>query len=241
MPYDSLDSGLADRRLTCVIVDDEPLARQGLAEYVGRIPMLECIGLCRDIDQLSALLSRTTPDIVFLDMEMPGTSGLEFLRTAPSSLCIVPVTAYSRYALDGFDHNVADFLLKPVSFNRFASAVEKVRAMQPSSPSVVLRDGRTLMRIPAKAILMLEAMENYVRVHTPARVITVRTTLRSLAASLPEGRFALVHKSYVVNLQAIETVETDTIRLTGGLTCPLARSHRIELTELLEMIWKTGK
>ena len=220
--------------LTCVIVDDEPLAREGLLEYVTRTDGLKCVALCRDTVELARFLEAGHADIVFMDIRMPGLSGLEFLETAPLSAAIVIVTAYPQYAIKGFDLDVADYLVKPVSYSRFARAVAKAAALTDNrTPALLVRADRILHRLQQSSVIMAEAMENYVRLHTAGEVLTVRATFKAILAQLDSGVFVRIHKSYAVNIRHVISLSTDRVTLTSGLYCPVSRNGYRDLTNRL--------
>lgn len=221
--------------LTCAIVDDEPLAREGLLEYVARTDGLECVALCRDTVELARFLEAGHADIVFMDIRMPGISGLEFLETAPLSAAIVIVTAYPQYALKGFDLDVADYLVKPVSYGRFGRAVAKAAALADNStPALLVRADRTLHRLRQSSVIMAEAMENYVRLHTTGEVLTVRATFKAIMSQLDPYGFVRVHKSYAVNIRHVIALSADRVTLEGGICCPVSKNGYRELAHRLK-------
>lgn len=216
--------------LKCIIVDDEYVSRVGIKSYVDKMQGLECVGLAGDVEELMALLENEVPDIIFLDMEMPGMSGMDFLeQTALLSCSIVVITAYERYALQGYDLNVTDYLLKPVSYSRFMTAVGKVRAYRASAMCVgvvTLKSDGVLYRVPVDDILYVSAMENYLKVHTVSDKIVVRMTLKRMAELLPQDKFAAVHRSFIVNVNKVSMACAAEITLINGEMLPVSKNCR---------------
>jgi len=231
-----------NRKIKCLIVDDEPLAREGLARYVGRIEWLELAGECGDAFELDARLrSGETIDLIFLDIEMPGLTGLEYLSTLERPPMVIVTTAYASYALEGYELNVTDYLLKPISFVRFMKAAGKARDLYElrSDPRprdyTFLRADRKLHRVDFADILYIEAVENYVKVVTADNVILTRTTLHTLIEELPDGMFLQVHKSFVVNMAKVTSIEGNMLTLPGA-TVTVSRSYKDTLAE-----WIAGR
>lgn len=232
------------RPLKCVIVDDEPTARQGLRSYVDKLDWLQCTAMPGDTMELDSYLnaseaSSDTPDIIFIDIEMPGMSGLDYLESRKIDAAIIIVTAYEQYALRGYELNVTDYLLKPVSAARFMKAAEKARQFinmrhgLPSPGYIFLRADRKILKIDTDEIIYAEGLENYVIVHTTSQRIVTRTTMKNLLANLPSGRFMQVHKSYIVNLSKITAISGHTIRLDGLHEISVSKSMRATLLDYM--------
>lgn len=226
-----------NRKIRCLIVDDEPLAREGLARYAGRIDWLETAGECGDAFELDARLrSGETIDLIFLDIEMPGLTGLEYLSALERPPMVIVTTAYARYALEGYELNVTDYLLKPVSFVRFMKAAGKARDLfllrsgEGRRDYAFLRADRKLHQVRFADILYIEAVENYVKVVTADNVILTRTTLHTLVEELPRGMFLQVHKSFVVNMAKVSSIEGNMLSLPGA-TVTVSRSYKQALAE----------
>lgn len=233
-----------DTPLRCVIVDDEPVARHGLRSYVDKLEWLECTAMPDTAMALDAYLKEAkgtdrSPDLIFIDIEMPGISGLDYLATHKVDAAVIVVTAYAQHALRGYELNVTDYLLKPVSPARFMQAAEKARqfiAMRNghSMPECLfIKSDRRIHRIEIDDIERLEALENYVIVHTSGQRIVTRSTLRSLMQSLPSDRFVQVHKSHVINIHKIHSLEGYTLRMLSGHEVTVSRSMRMTLTGLM--------
>lgn len=228
--------------LTCAIVDDEPTARYGLRSYVNRSTSLMCRGEFQSATLFANYLrDHKTPDIIFMDIQMPGVSGLDFIESHAMDSAIIIVSDYEQYALRGYELNVCDYLLKPVSYSRFQKAVEKAsqyidyRKGMARVDCIFVRADKMLHRLPLKDILYLEALENYVMIITLSERIITRSTLKDMLSLLPDKDFMRVHKSYVINLHHIYSVGSSRILMnSGAVEIPLSRSFSRILTSSLQ-------
>jgi len=201
-------------KIKCVIVDDEPFARKGLAGYVEKIDFLELAGTCENVIELNSLLKDQQIDLLFLDIEMPFVTGVDFLRTTKLQPKVIFTTAYEQYALKGYELDVFDYLLKPISFERFLQAANKSYAWfsQQNGNTVsedyffVKADNR-LEKINYSDILFVEALENYVAIYTKDKKIITHLTLKMLQEKLSPPRFLYPHKSYIVASDKINSIE----------------------------------
>ena len=226
--------------LTAIIVDDEPTARYGLRSYINKIPSLRCVGEFPDVMSLERYLrDNTAPDIIFMDIQMPEISGIDFIASSILDSAIVLVTAYEQYAIQGFDLNVCDYLLKPVSFKRFFQAVDKAskyayyKKGQIDEDFIFLRADRMLWRVRISEIEYVESMENYVKVVTPSEIIVTRYTMKEILETLTERGFVQVHKSYSVNAGRILKVDGNKIITEGGYEIPLSKTYRERFWSLM--------
>lgn len=219
-------------RLRCLIVDDEPLARQLLAEYVSKVSFLELHATCAG--PLVALdILRTTPiELLLLDLHMPELTGLELLSTLAHPPLVILTTAHSQYALQGFEVNAVDYLLKPITFERFLRAAHKAgdRRLSPAAPPaepefLFIKDGGRQHKVNLDEILFIEGLRDYVAVHTRSQRIVSLLRLKVLAEQLPADRFARIHHSYIVGLAGIEVSERDQVRVAGRWL-PVSASYR---------------
>lgn len=231
--------------MTIVIVDDEPTARYGLRSYVNKIPTLRCVGEFRDVMELeNYLLKNNTPDIIFMDIQMPEMSGLDFIASRTIDSAFILVTAYEQYAIKGFELNVCDYLLKPVSYKRFLQAINKTtdyicfRKGLFKEDFLFLKADKMIHQICFNDIEYLESVENYVKVVTKAEKITIRSTLKELLASSSEKGIIQVHKSFAVNVGRIKTINGNHIITKEGHHIPLSRTYR---DNLLNWIENSGK
>lgn len=221
--------------IKCVITDDEPVARKGLQSYVERVDFLELTGMCEDAIQLNTLLKTLQPDLLLLDIEMPYLSGLDLLATLANPPKVIITSAYEQYALKGYEFNVSDYLLKPISFERFLKAVNKVydavqkeKGTVEADKHIFVKYERQIKKVYLKEILFVEGEENYVYIYTLSGKIMVRSTMKHILESLPESNFLQIHKSYVVNVEHIRNVEGNMLGI-GEYKVPIARNYREEV------------
>ncbi|HEY4197399.1 MAG TPA: LytTR family DNA-binding domain-containing protein [Mucilaginibacter sp.] len=207
-------------KISCIITDDEPFARKGLQGYIEKIGFLDLKGTCEDALQLSDLLQQQPVDLLFLDIQMPHITGVEFLRAVRNPPKVIFTTAYEQYAIQGFELDVMDYLLKPISYERFLKAAWKARDYfavkeQPDNnvPYLFVKSNGRLEKIVFDDILYIEGMENYISIHLENRKIITHMTIKALLEKLPAKQFIQSHKSYVVAINKIDTIEGNTLHI----------------------------
>lgn len=222
--------------LKCIIIDDEPLALDVLENYISRLPFVTLLKRCSNSFDALEFLHTNTVDVIFLDIEMPEMNGLNFVNVLKDPPHIVFTTAHREYALEGFDLDISDFLLKPVSFDRFVKAVNKVieiagrkRRESPkpvSTPGnqLFVRSGSKTVPINIPDILYVEGMKDYIKVYTGEGRVIVRDTMRSFEEKLPEGQFLRVHKSYIISVKYIDAVMRNKVEVAGR-QIPIGRNY----------------
>jgi DNA-binding LytR/AlgR family response regulator len=223
------------RKITCIITDDEPMARKGLQGYVEKIDFLELAGVCEDAVQLNSLLKQQPADLLFLDIEMPYITGIDFLQQTANPPKVVFTTAYEQYAIKGYELDVLDYLLKPISFERFLKAANKAYDYFAETPAteqsyLFIKTDTRLEKIYFRDILFAEAMENYVAVYTADKKHITHSTLKGLQEKLPAAAFIQPHKSYLVNKEAIGAVEGNILHI-GKYQVPVSKYLREEVME----------
>jgi len=217
--------------IKCIVTDDEPIARKGLCGYIEKIDYLSLIGECEDALQLNNLLKTDPPDLLFLDIEMPYLSGLDLLSSIQNPPKVIITSAYEKYALKGYELDVVDYLLKPISFERFMKAVDRVyhllekESEKNTNEYIFVKSGKQLKKIFLNEILFIESMENYVNVFTTSSKEVVYSTLKLFSESLPAGQFLQVHRSYVVNIRHIQSIEGNMLHI-ADYEIPVARNLR---------------
>jgi len=206
--------------ISCIITDDEPYARKGLQGYIEKISFLDLKGSCEDALQLNSLLERQPVDLLFLDIQMPHLSGIEFLKTLRNPPKVIFTTAYEQYAIQGFELEVIDYLLKPISYERFLKAAEKAKdyfelKARPdgSAAYLFLKVNGKFEKIVFADILFIEGMENYVAIQLKDKRMVTHTTIKSLLEKLPDRQFIQTHKSYVVGIDKIERIEGNLLHI----------------------------
>lgn len=228
--------------IRCVIIDDEPLARKGLKEYVSDTGFLELAGEFDSPVAATDLIRSGQAQLLFLDIQMPRISGLDFFRSLQQPIPVIFTTAYPQYALEGFEVNALDYLLKPVSFERFLKAAmkareyyevrEKNREEAAISDFFFIKADNRLVKIFFEEILYVEALQNYVTIHTATRKYMTYLTFRSVEEYLPAEKFLKVHKSYIVAASKIDSIEAGDIKI-GQQHIPISRNQKEEVMEKL--------
>jgi DNA-binding LytR/AlgR family response regulator len=225
-------------KIKCIVTDDEPIARKGLCGYIEKIDYLSLIGECEDALQLNSLLKTEQPDLLFLDIEMPYLSGLDLLSSIQNPPKVIITSAYEKYALKGYELDVADYLLKPISFDRFMKAVDKVyhllekEFIRNTDEYIFVKNGKQIKKIFLKDILFVESMENYVCVYTTSSKEVVYSTLKLFLESLPGENFLQVHRSYVVNINHIQSIEGNLLRI-ATYEIPVARNQQEQVFNII--------
>jgi two-component system, LytTR family, response regulator len=230
---------------TCIIIDDEPPARNGLKEDLEALGVFKVAGMAGSAEQARELLETTAADLIFLDVEMPWTNGLEFLSALDVKPMVILVTAYPQYALHGYEHGVIDYLLKPVSPERLKLACEKALEWwalrnhaggQTGPPGYLyIKSNGRFEKVGHDEILYLEAANNYVIVHTSQKKYLVYQTLKGMEKQLPPRGFLQTHKSFIVARPHIRQIEGDSV-FVGEIRIPLSRRFKQQF--LLEVLGK---
>jgi two-component system, LytTR family, response regulator len=230
--------------IRCLIIDDKPLAIDILADYAGKVPFLELIATTTNpIDGLSIVREQQI-DLVFLDMQMPELTGLQFMKVAGKQCKVILTTAYAEYALHGFEHDVVDYLLKPIAFDRFYRAAEKALQVvgndgkyqsreknentgdrRQQAEYLFIKTEHRIQKINLCDILFIEALQNYITLYTAGLRIISLQTLKKIEEQLPPKEFVRVHKSYIVSLRHITSIERSRITI-GGQVVPVGDSYR---------------
>lgn len=220
--------------LKCLIVDDEQLARELIRSYCEKLPQLEVIGTCKNVLEAMKLMSSHQVDILFLDIQMPELSGIDFVKTMKQRPAIIFTTAYSEYALEGFELEVTDYLLKPIAFDRFIKAVNKVSQVAVSntrnSDTITVKADHKLYKIKLDEISHIEGLREYVAFHLPQRKIVALESLKRLEEILP-GNFKRVHKSYIVNTDLVDSISGNEIEM-GAIKIPVGKSYKDQVMDL---------
>lgn len=223
--------------LKCFVIDDENLARKGIKEYIQDTEFLEFVGEANNPLIAAQKLKDSRVDILFLDIEMPQMTGLDFLDNFNPDCDVIFTTAFPDFALKGFELEATDYLLKPIPYNRFLKSVMRVyhRKKQTAmlgSPSIFIKTEGKVVKVNLNDILYLQAMQNYVILHTIKGKHIVHTTLKSFYSRLPESDFLKVQKSYIANLNKVEAIEGNTLSIEGQ-KIPVSRELKKEIRETL--------
>lgn len=228
--------------IRCITIDDEPLALEKLQLFLSRIPDVQVVGSFSNCLDAIPAIRLENPDILFLDIEMEHLTGIEFLERIPVQSNVVIISAYEQYALKGYELEVADYLLKPYSFDRLLQAVEKIRAKisieAPVAPQefgefLFVKVDSRFIKIPFGEIQYVEGMRDYLNIHCKEKQTLASLTFAQLLKNLPPQSFLRVHKSYVVNLKHVDVVEKHEIWI-GSHAIPIGQSYREEFYKRLE-------
>jgi DNA-binding LytR/AlgR family response regulator len=231
-------------KINCIIIDDEPLARKGLKEYITDVDFLNLIGEYDSPLKAAEQVSKGEVQLLFLDIQMPKITGLDFFKTLRQAPPVIFTTAYPQYALDGFELNALDYLVKPISFDRFLKAamrakefyeIRQVNAEETKQATVqqdhfFIKADNKLVKIQFDEILYVEALQNYVVIHTKDKKYITYLTFKSVEEYLPASLFVKVHKSYIIAAGKIESIDGNDIRI-GAHHIPISRNLKDEVME----------
>lgn len=221
--------------IKCIITDDEPVAAKGLKGYVDKIDFLELAGVCESAIQLNSLLKQQPVDLLFLDIEMPYMTGIEFLKSMAHPPKVIFTTAYEQYAIQGYELDVLDYLLKPVSFERFLKAANKaydffLPKQSDAGDYMFVKTDAKLEKVLFADILFIEAMENYAGIYVNGKKLVTHATLKSIQEKLPATSFIQPHKSYLVNISAIQSIEGNILHI-DRFQVPVSKNQKEEVME----------
>jgi len=224
--------------MNCIIVDDEPLARQLLESYVNRIDELTLVKCCSNAIDAHSLLEKAHVDLVLLDIDMPQTSGIELLRSLQIKPRVIFTTAYREYALEAFDLDVVDYLLKPINFNRFLHAISKIKQLKQYEPEkapveetnyqdafLFLKENREMKKVFLKDILFIESLRDYVRVKTITQEIISYQKISYLEQRLPQQKFVRVHRSFIVPIERVCAFTQSSVKV-DSTEIPIGRNYK---------------
>lgn len=217
----------ANKKIACLIIDDEPPAQVVLKKYISDVPSLELAGICNNAVKAITFLQTQPVDLLFLDIQMPGLLGTKFVRTLNNPPKIIFTTAYRKFAVEGFELNAVDYLLKPISFDRFIMGVNKIFQLnfrsfnnnfsgteseqENNHPFLYLRSNRKMVKIFFNDILFIESLKDYLKIVTTQKSIITRQSISSMEEMLPKNTFLRIHRSYIVALDKIDSFKGDTI------------------------------
>ena len=223
--------------LICLIVEDEPLAAEVLSDYISQVPFLRLAGHCTDALKAMEFFRKNAVDVMFLDLHLPGIKGFDFLKTLASRPQVIVTTAYHQYALDGYEWNVVDYLVKPIEFSRFLAAVNKLKesavsdvgnsksGSAPARPFIFVHADKKEVKILLEEIMYIESERDYLRIVVPEKPIITRQTMNEFEKQMPPGQFIRVHRSFLVRRHAITAFNTTQIEVPGRII-PIGRQFR---------------
>jgi len=226
-------------KLSCIIIDDEPMARKGLAEDIKEIDFIEIVGVAENALQAMDMITKKEPDIIFLDIEMPKFNGLELVKMLQKPPMVIVTTAYPEYAVEGYQLDVIDYLLKPIAFSRLLKACNKARELfalkhnakkESNEDYFFIKCDGIHEKILLNDLLVVEAANNYVTIHTTTKSFLSYQTLRKMEDTLPADRFIKVHKSYLVAIDKITRIDGNNI-IIHKHTIPISRNYKDAVAE----------
>ncbi len=235
-----------DTNINCIIVDDEPMAREIIASYIQKIPQLTLIKSCSNAMEAFNLLNTQQIDLLFLDINMPEVSGLSLAKSVNKKTKIIFTTAYREYAVDGFNLQAVDYLLKPIAFDRFLQAINKLfeisntKSNTPVQENVLnnfifVRADRKMVKINFEEILYIESLSDYIKIHTINKTITTRESISNIETKLPSFNFLRSHRSYIIAISKITSFTNEYIEINNK-ALPISRSYKESvLQKLAEM------
>ena len=237
----------ANHKIRCLIIDDEPLAREILKQHIEGVEALELAGSCSNAVEAILFLQQHTVDLLFLDIQMPQLLGTNFLRTLKNPPKVIFTTAYRKYAVEGFELDAVDYILKPISFERFLKAVNKVLQINAvtepfTSPKenqteannlfLYFRADKKMVKIFFHEILFIESLKDYIKIITTTKTIVTKYVLYTLEEMLPPGEFLRIHRSYIVAINKIDSYNPESIQI-GKHEIPIGRIYKIDVLRKL--------
>jgi two-component system, LytTR family, response regulator LytT len=232
--------------IRCIAIDDEPLALRQIAGYINQTPFLELTGLCESAAQTIKLIEKTKIDLMFVDINMPDLSGIEFVKTLENPPKIVFVTAYSEYAIEGFRVDAIDYLLKPISYGDFLKTANKIKSwydslyrqpeeIKSNKDFLFIKSEYKILRIDFNDIKYIEAMSEYIRIHLiSSKPVMTQLSMKSIEEQLPDDRFMRVHRSFIINLSKISVIERNRIVFDGSTYIPVSDQYRSRFQSYLD-------
>jgi DNA-binding LytR/AlgR family response regulator len=227
--------------MNCIVVDDEPLARKGMQMLIEQVPRLQLKGMFSSALEADEFLKNNPVDILFLDIQMPKLNGMEFIKSAKHSAKVIITSAYPQFAVDAFDLEVADYLVKPIRFERFYKAINKIEENKNINPALTLKEEdyifirteRKYVRTNYNEIDYIEGLKDYVIVHCGNEKHMVASNLKTVHASLPENLFIRINKSYVINISRIKSVDNEWV-IINSKQLPVGENFKKAVFEFIE-------
>lgn len=227
--------------IKCIIVEDETLAQNVIQSHLQKTEQFELVGVCSNALEAKEVLSKQEVDLIFLDIQLPGMTGLNFLRNLQNPPLVVLTTAYSEYALESYELNVIDYLLKPISFERFSKTINKIvegklftqplrEGLQPAD-HIFIKSNSKFFKVNFSEIIYVEGMKDYLKIHTTDYKLITHQTMSEMEKTLPAKQFIRVHKSYIIALAHIKSIYGNIID-TGKATIPIGINYKEKVMQL---------
>jgi two-component system LytT family response regulator len=222
-------------KIKCIIIEDEPLAVKVLSDYVSQVPFLQLQKTFKDAILATEYLRDNTTDLIFLDIHLPKLKGMAFLKTLPDPPAVIVTTAYHQYAVEGFELNVTDYLLKPIEFERFLSAVNKVRKgqkeKQEAKDFIFVNVQNKKVKILFSDIVYIESQREYVKIVTTKKAHLTKMSTHTIESLLPPDHFKRIHRSFIISMDKIESYTAETVEV-NGVSIPVGRGYRSVIEDL---------
>lgn len=236
--------------ISCIIIDDEPLGQELIEKYILRMPSLKLLAKCDDAITAIEKIATLKPQLIFLDVNMPEMSGLELVKTfGAHPPMVILTTAHANYAADGYDLNILDFLLKPITFERFVKAINKVKEKADyeqmkqqggiiesvkHKKHIVFKENKKFVNVIVEEISYIEGMKDYLKVHTQTRSIVTHMTIKRIEELLPADEFLRVNRSFIVRKLAVKTISGNTVIMNDNEEIPIGTNYRDTIKNLIE-------
>lgn len=234
-------------KIRCVAIDDEPLAVKKIAGYILKVPFLELVAECRSAAEAMSIMDKNDIQLLFIDINMPDISGMEFVKSLTNKPYVVFTTAYSEYAVEGFQVDAVDYLLKPITFSNFLKAANKVKnlmeltsnskkeSVKTSANHLFVKSDFKLIRIELNDIKYIESQHEYIKIHLiNSNPVMTQLSLKSMEEQLPSDRFMRIHRSYIVNLAKVSMIERNRIVFDGKVYIPISEQYKDKLHEYID-------
>ncbi len=228
--------------IKCIIVEDETLAQNVIQTHLQKTEQFELVGICNNALEANEVLTKQEVDLIFLDIQLPGMTGLNFLRNLPNPPLVVLTTAYSEYALESYEFNVIDYLLKPISFERFSKTINKIvegklfaqtvkENEKLPADHIFIKSNSKFFKVNFSEIIYIEGMKDYLKIHTTDYKLVTHQTMSEMEKILPSKQFIRVHKSYIIALAHIKSIYGNSIE-TGKTTIPIGINYKEKVMQL---------
>ncbi|MEI6435133.1 MAG: LytTR family DNA-binding domain-containing protein [Bacteroidota bacterium] len=237
-------------KIRCLIVDDEPLAQRVIERYIENLPFLEITGKCNNAVEAIDFLHEKEADLIFLDINMPKLTGIDFLKTLKNPPLVIITTAYAEYAIQGYELDVVDYLMKPFAFDRFYKAIQKAEEMlkgresahhetregdKPEDNFLFIKSSKKTFKVNLDQILYIEALGDYVKIFTTDKMIVSYQSLKNIETLLPAKQFPRIHKSFIIALSRIDMIEGNQVKIRDRLI-PVGTNYKTEFEKLIRSV-----
>ena len=234
-------------KINCIAIDDEPLAVKKIAGYIQKIPFLELVAECRNAIEAMNVMSENDIQLLFIDINMPNISGMEFVKSLQDKPYIVFTTAYSEYAVEGFEVEAVDYLLKPISFSNLLKAANKVKTLMDLKANkqkgnveeivrhLFVKSAYKLIRVEFSTIIYIESQHEYIKIHLlNNESVTTKMSLKSIQELLPTKQFIRIHRSFIVNIDEVTVIERNGIIFKNKIKIPISEQYRVDFQRQFE-------